>query len=410
MLLKFVLIALAVATLASLARADDNPNRSESYIGRIAPVLQQLQRDQGFPMDFKHRGSMPVDEWRRHGREQVERALSYSPRSVPLDIRYVSSVQRKGYKRHLISFAGTEAYRVPAFLLVPEGQGPFPAIVALHDHGGYYYFGKEKIVDIDNPHVSLVDFKRTYYGGRSYADDLAQRGFVVIITDAFYWGDRKLTYENPPKDYIRALAGLDPGTKEYINAFNDFMEARCVDLNTDLAFAGLSWLGIVNYDDRRSIDVLESLPQVDKTRIGCVGLSGGGFRSTYLAGMDPRIKAAVIVGWMSTLPSILSIEHSTHGGLYDAIGAHRYLDHPDVATLAAPECAILVEDCLRDRLFTRKGMEDADEKIRSTYSQLKHPERYQARYYDVPHSFTVPMQEDAFAWLEKWLKRAGEHR
>ncbi len=410
MLLKFVLIALAVATLASLARADDNPNRSESYIGRIAPVLQQLQRDQGFPMDFKHRGSMSVDEWRRHGREQVERALSYSPRSVPLDIRYVSSVQRKGYKRHLISFAGTEAYRVPAFLLVPEGQGPFPAIVALHDHGGYYYFGKEKIVDIDSPHVSLVDFKRTYYGGRSYADDLAQRGYVVIITDAFYWGDRKLTYENPPKDYIRALAGLNPGTKEYINAFNDFMEARCVDLNTDLAFAGLSWLGIVNYDDRRSIDVLESLPQVDKARIGCVGLSGGGFRSTYLAGMDPRIKAAVIVGWMSTLPSILSIEHSTHGGLYDAIGVHRYLDHPDVATLAAPECAILVEDCLRDRLFTRKGMEDADEKIRLVYSELKHPERYQARYYDVPHSFTVSMQEDAFAWLEKWLKRAGEHQ
>jgi len=49
-------------------------------------------------------------------------------------------------------------------------------------------------------------------------------------------------------------------------------------------------------------------------------------------------------------------------------------------------------------------MADAAAKIRNVYAKEHHTERFRAESYDVPHSFTVPMQEDAFAWLEKWLK------
>ena len=170
-----------------------------------------------------------------------------------------------------------------------------------------------------------------------------------------------------------------------------------------LSFDGINWIGLVVRDDRRSIDVLASLPFVDAKRIGCVGLSGGGFRSTYLAGMDERIKAAVIVGWMSTLSSIGHIPYSTHSDMYLPYGLHAVLDHPDVATLGAPQCAIFVQS-RRDRLFPAAGMADAVAKIRNVYANEKHAERFRSELYDAPHSFTVAMQEEAFAWLENWLK------
>ncbi|PYV39331.1 MAG: hypothetical protein DMG06_23455, partial [Acidobacteria bacterium] len=82
---------------------------------------------------------------------------------------------------------------------------------------------------------------------------------------------------------------------------------------------------------------------------------------------------------------------------------HAFLDHPDIASLAAPECATFVQQCARDALFTRAGMGQASDKIRRVYEDLKHPDRFQSKFYDVPHSFSVAMQEEAFQWLERWL-------
>jgi len=162
-------------------------------------------------------------------------------------------------------------------------------------------------------------------------------------------------------------------------------------------------MGIVNYDDRLCVDVLQSMAEVDSENIGCAGLSGGGYRSTYLTGMEPRIKASVIVGWMTSLPSTVGMSRPVHRALFDAFGSHAFLDHPDIASLAAPECRIFVQNCARDQLFTRKGMEDAAAKIGQIYKELGHPQRFKAQFYDVPHQFNVEMQTDAFRWLQKWL-------
>jgi dienelactone hydrolase len=378
--------------------------RTESFLGNLAPIVRSIHQERGFPMAYAERKGLPVDQWRSRGRAEVQRALSYSPKTVPLDVKVESTVQRDGYEVRRITFAASPHYRVPAFLLVPtRGKGPYPGVVALHDHGGWFFHGKEKLVQMEGEHQSLKDFRERYYGGRTFADELAKRGFVVIVPDAFYWGERRLQYTQPPADFQKRLAGLDPASTEYVQAVNTYLRERNVELNTWLSFCGTSWMGIVVHDDRRSVDVLASLPEVDAKRIGCLGLSGGGYRSTYLTGMEPRIKASVIVGWMTSLPTTLDITYTVHGALFDAHGAHANLDHPDIASLAAPDCATFVQNCARDLLFTREGMESSAEKIRAVYADLKHPERYQAKFYDVPHQFNVQMQEDAFAWLEKWL-------
>ncbi|MBV9084242.1 MAG: acetylxylan esterase [Acidobacteriaceae bacterium] len=378
----------------------------EGVLGSLTPIIDSIQRERGYTLDYEHKGNVSTEAWRQRGRDAVEKALSYEPEPTPLDVRVERTEKRSGYELRTISFAGSKDYRIPAFLLVPDtGKPPYPAVVGFHDHGGYFYFGKEKLVEVSPEHVSLTAFKKTYYGGRSWASELARRGFVVLVIDAFYWGERRLQYTgDAPAAWLKATQGLNPASPEYVDAANHYLEAMTGELNTQLSFHGINWIGIVNRDDRRSVDVLASLPFVDAKRIGCAGLSGGGFRATYMAGMEPRIRAAVVIGWMSTLPSIGHIAYPTHSDMYDAHGLHAFLDHPDVATLGAPQVALFVQDCGRDRLFTQQGMADAVAKIRDVYANEGHPERFRAQTYDVPHSFNTAMQEDAFTWLEKWLK------
>lgn len=392
-----------LAAFGLIAAGAGAQERTESWLGNLAPIARSIQKERGFPLAFDQRRGLSPEQWRGRARAELARTLSYFPRPAPLDVRVHRVDQREGYQIRTISYAGTAHYRVPAYLLVPSGGGKRPAAVALHDHGGWFVHGKEKLVRMEGEHVALKEFREQYYGGRAWADELARRGFVVIVPDAFYWGERRLRYEQPPRELESRLSGLKPESVEYVRAMNAWLRDRCTDLNTWLSFCGTSWMGIVNYDDRRAVDVLAAMPEVDASRIGCLGLSGGGYRSTYLAGMEPRIRAAVITGWMTSLPTTLDIPYQVHSALFDAFGSHASLDHPDIASLAAPDCALFVQNCARDRLFTRAGMDAAADKIRAVYAALKRPERFRAAYYDVPHQFNAAMQQEAFEWLEKWL-------
>jgi len=93
----------------------------------------------------------------------------------------------------------------------------------------------------------------------------------------------------------------------------------------------------------------------------------------------------------------------THSFVHFLPGLHKYLDLPDVAALTAPR-ALLVQQCRRDRLFPPAGMEESVRRIAATYQAAGCPEKFEGRFYDEPHRFTIAMQDEAFAWLDKHLK------
>jgi dienelactone hydrolase len=289
---------------------------------------------------------------------------------------------------------------VPAYVLVPkQGKRPLPAVVALHDHGGFYFWGKEKLVETADEHPVLTDFKRRYYAGNSIATALARRGYVVIVTDMFYWGERRLLLDDDPEDWRTRPRGITP---ERIAAFNRRAGESEQLVGRTIFAAGFTWPGVMFWDDVRTVDYLVSRPEVDPRRLGCVGLSVGGLRSCHLAALDDRIKAAVVVGWMASFPAQLRrhVKH-TIGHTKLVPGLYQYLDYPDVASLAMPS-ALLVINGSKDRLFDLDGVRACFDKLRACYRKAGVGEKFRARLYDTPHEFNAAMQAEAWAWLQKW--------
>ena len=169
--------------------------------------------------------------------------------------------------------------------------------------------------------------------------------------------------------------------------------------------AGFTWPGVLFWDDVRTVDYLLTRPEVDPRRIGCVGLSVGAVRSAHLAALDDRIRAAVVVCWMTSFPSQLARRvRNTIGHSKLVPGLYRYLDYPDVAALAMPT-PLLVINGGRDGLFEPAGVRASFEKLAACYQKAGIPDRLRTRLYDTPHEFNAEMQAEAWAWLAKHLPR-----
>jgi dienelactone hydrolase len=313
----------------------------------------------------------------------------------------VEKTETPDYTREKVYFNTTPDLRIPAYLLIPRKlTKPAPAVVALHDHGGFYLWGKEKLVSMEDEPAPLKDFKAQYYSGRSIASELARQGYVVIVIDMFYWGERRLLLDDDPADWRDRPSGI---TTERVAAFNSRSSRNEELVARTIYAAGFTWSGVMYWDDIRTVDYLVSRPEVDPKRIGCVGLSMGCLRSVHLAALDDRIKAAVMVGWMTSFPAQLRrrIVH-TIGFTKLVPGLYQHMDYPDVASLAVP-AAILVINGRKDELFDLGGVEASFEKLKAVYRKAGVPERCRTRLYDTPHEFNAQMQAEAWDWLRQWV-------
>jgi dienelactone hydrolase len=152
-----------------------------------------------------------------------------------------------------------------------------------------------------------------------------------------------------------------------------------------------------------ALDILASRPDVDESRLGCGGLSGGGLRTVMMAGLDARIRCAVCVGFMSTWTDFLLHKSFTHTWMTYVPRLPEELDFPEILGLRVPLPTLVLND-EQDQLYTLPEMKKADAILQRIYEKAGASDRYKASYYPGPHKFDQPMQQEAFAWWDKWLK------
>jgi dienelactone hydrolase len=328
----------------------------------------------------------------------------------PQDVRLEYSWEKDGLIGEALSWWVGYGPRTQAWLFKPAGStSTLPGVLALHDHGGFKYYGKEKIaVDENGASPAQLDWFASAYGGRAWVNALAKRGFVVLVHDAFLWGSRKF-----PLSTIRsALGNIYPSgvdidhleqNMDEIQLYNfwaghheHLVEKYCNLLGTCLA-------GVVSHEDRIALNYLASRQDVQTENLGCLGLSGGGNRSVLLRSTADRLKAAGVVGLMSTYPALLDRHVATHTWMFFPSGWARFGDWPDIAASRAP-APLLVQYDTEDELFTLKGMQAAHQKLLEHYTHAGDLHAYTGQFYPGAHKFDVEMQESAFQWMEKCLK------
>ncbi len=342
-----------------------------------------------------------LESLRRMGRRRLKDLLHYAPARCSPEPQILGREKRSGYTLERLTFRTAPGVRVPASLLIPDGARlPAPGVVALHDHGAFYLFGREKLLEIDAEPQALTEFRKQYYSGLSTAAEMARRGYVVIAIDMFYWGERRLLRPGDPESWTDRPASM---SHEDVAAFNR-RASQTEDLTArTIHAAGFTWPGVMLWDDLRTLDYLASRPEVDPKRLACVGLSVGGFRSCHLAAQDSRIRAAVIAGWMTSFP--YQLRHrviNTIGHSMVVPGLYGDLDYPDVASLAMPS-ALLVINGSRDTLFEASGVQRAFDRLHASYAKAGVPDRIRTRLYDTPHEFNSEMQAEAWDWLKRWV-------
>ena len=202
--------------------------------------------------------------------------------------------------------------RTSAWLLRPEGAAhPLPGVVALHDHGNLKRWGKEKIADgPDAAKPAIASHRDAYYGGRAFANALANRGFGVLVPDTFLWGSRRFPFDTMPP-YQQRLADAISDAMGFADSYEgaaylheDVVAKYCAILGTSIG-------AITAYEDRVALNYLRSRHDVDTARIAAVGFSGGGLRASLLGVTADAPLTRVIAGMMSTYEGLL--DHNVAG-------------------------------------------------------------------------------------------------
>jgi dienelactone hydrolase len=302
---------------------------------------------------------------RQHILEGMSLAMGPMPasdRRVPLNVEVDSEEAADGYLRKRISFAAEPGDRVPAWLLIPTGRATKgPAMLCLHQTTGIGKGEPAGLGGLENLH---------------YAHELAQRGFVCLVPDYPSFGDYPYDFRSQGKHY-------DSGSMKAI------------------------WNNI------RAVDVLESLPEVDPDRIGCIGHSLGGHNTLFTAAFDIRIRAAVtscgftafhdyyngnLAGWTSDryMPRIRD--------LYGNDPNRMPFDFHEVLAAIAPR-SIFVNAPLSDGNFDNPGVRRVvAEATRAFEIYGQQNSKIVARYPDCNHDFPDDVREEAYQWLQERLK------
>ena len=305
------------------------------------------------------------------GMQAVMGPLPGAEKRVPLEVAVESETDCGAYVRREITYTAEPGARVPAFLLIPKavlaGKAVAPGVLAAMPTNGTE--GNRPVVGLGKPGAKP---------GRNYGEELAQRGFVVIV---------------PPYPH---LADYKPDLK-------------------GLGYVSGTMKAI--WDNIRALDVLAATPGVSPKGFGAVGHSLGGHNSIYTAVFDERIKAIVSSSGFDSFLDYYS-ERPTMWKLGQGWTQERYMprlaeygarkeqipfDFHELVAALAPR-ALFVNAPLRDSNFKHDSVDRVIAAARPVYGLYGVPERLVVEHPDCEHDFPGEQREHAYAWLGRWLK------
>ena len=283
-------------------------------------------------------------------------------------VKQTGRIDADDYFIEKLAVESLPGYFVPALLYVPRKiDGKVPAVLSPcgHSSNGKAYDSYQVL------HINL-----------------AKRGFVVLAYDPVGQGERSQFWDSKRKT---SRFGL--GCPEH------------AVIGNALELLGMNLARYRIWDGMRCIDYLTTLPQVDASKIGCVGNSGGGTLTAYITALDPRVSAAAICCYITTLPRRMGNriqKDPTSDPEQDLFGfVSEGVDHAGLLALCAPRPTLIGAATLD--FFPIEGTRESFAEARRLYEVANAGDRVAMVETPAPHGFNPPMREAVYAWFERWL-------
>ncbi len=314
----------------------------QDHYARLCRELDHLLRRPSSPGEF--------EEWARRLRTRLWEAMMVEPEKGDLNATAVSRRRKRGYVVENVVFESRPGFLVTGNFYLPEGGGPHPAVLQVH---GHYPRGKYEL------HVQAI------------GATLARAGIAVLAVDTVGYGDR---WFQGHREGLWLLA------------------------------VGMSLPGLVLWDNIRALDYLESREDVDASRIGVTGSSGGGNQTMYLAALDERVKAAVPVASAEVFD-----DQVVSGRCYCECvpGILRFANASDVLSLIAPR-PLMIVSAIHDEVFPALRARRAYLRVRRVYEMLNALDKLAYVEVHTGHGYFGEMRRAAYRWFTRWLKGSEE--
>ena len=325
-----------------------NFNLREYWIQSAAAIEPTLRFQSG--ADFA--------AWHAQALDKLRELCCEFPQPVDPDVEVEYSVIDGDIVRERVVFNTEEFLSVPCIVLYPKDMpknGKNAAIVCSHGHGSS---GKNAICGHRDCSATVDDIEAMNY---DYALTMAKAGFLTIAPDLRGFGERK---DNDISWHGRDFCNVNMLRGMLLNRY---------------PLTGNIW------DIMRCIDYLQTRSEVDPERIGMMGLSGGGTMTTFTSALEPRIKAADIMGYVNSWKAF-GIDRANFCGMQILPGILRWLDVDDIAGLIAPR-PLLLEIGMFDNCFYLQDYMRAYEHLQLIYGAAGVPDHLEADIFPGPHAF-----------------------
>lgn len=337
---------------------------------------RRLYRAEVPKLSFRGATLHEFEEWKQQFRGRFVQCLGRLPDGdVPLDAEVTEVFENEHFVRRKVIFAADPYSKIPAYVFLPKHVDfPAPAVVCAHGHGR----GK---VDPAGVVASLAEREHVRKYNYDYAVQFAERGYVTLTFDLRCFGQR---VDDPAEVY---------GFMEIVegNHWCDINFVRGMLLGYNLLTLHIHDLG-------RSIDYLQSLEEVQRNRIGCVGLSQGGTTTLFAAAYDQRIAVAGVSGYLNSW-KVFPLPTGQICGSQIVPGLLEWGDHAEVAGLICPR-PLFLEFGVNDPIFPIEGSRATYRRVQEIYRVAAAADRLDLEEFSGLHEFRG---NRIFDFFRKWL-------
>lgn len=306
---------------------------------------------------FQARTRKEAATWQPKLRAKLAELLGGFPSThVPLRPAVLETRDFGSYRREKVVFDSRPGTSVLAYVLVPKpAPARAPVVICVPGHGR----GVDDIVGIDDKGNDRTD-KAGYQ--HDFAIQAAEAGLAAVAIEPLAFGCRR--------DPITAKAGLG--------------RSACQPSAGGALLVGQTMIGWRVYDVMRTIDYIATRRELDAKRVGCMGISGGGTCTLFSAALEPRIRAALVSGYLNTFrDSVGSLSHCIDNYVP---GILNWAEMYDIAGLIAPR-PLFVESGERDNIFPIQASIESFRRVKQIYEVFGVPDLAQQEVFPGEHSF-----------------------